>query len=126
VRSMLALVWEVGVMPAEESAFDSGKGITTIEIRKAAPLIAATAIWATGLTGSMAVVSLPFKSTPSYRSWPWSTQRCCCSPAAIGMKHQENCRRQAFRGVMGPGLEPRPERRDHPLVLSPTADKLRK
>lgn len=68
VRSMLALVWEVGVMPAEESAFDSGKGITTIEIRKAAPLMAATANWATGLTGSMAVVSLPFKSTPSYRS----------------------------------------------------------
>lgn len=59
---------EGAVMTAEESAFDSGKGITTIEIRKAAPLIAATANWATGLTGSMAVASLLFKSTPSYRS----------------------------------------------------------
>ena len=55
-------------MAAEESAFDSGKGTTTIEIRKAAPLIAATANWATGLTGSMAAASPLLKRTPSYRS----------------------------------------------------------
>jgi hypothetical protein len=65
---MVVLLWDGAVMTAEESALDSGKGITTIETRKAAPLIAATANWATGLTGSMAVASLPLKSTSSYRS----------------------------------------------------------
>jgi hypothetical protein len=67
---MVLVVLEGAVMTAEESAFDSGKGITIIEIRKAAPLIAATANWATGLTGSMAVVSLLLKTTPSFRSCP--------------------------------------------------------
>ena len=71
---MVVLAWDGSVRPAEESVAASGKGTIRIETRKAVPLIAATASWATGLTGSMTVVSLPIKSTPSHRSWlqsPW-------------------------------------------------------
>ena len=55
---MVVVIEEGGVRPAEESALDSGKGITSIETRKAAPLIAATANWATGFTGSKAIASV--------------------------------------------------------------------
>ena len=50
---VMLVVWEGAVVPAEEFALDSGNGITSIETRNAVPLIAATASWATGLTGSM-------------------------------------------------------------------------
>ncbi|WP_216904404.1 hypothetical protein [Synechococcus sp. CCY 9618] len=66
--AVVDVAWEGREMPAEESVLVWGKGITAIEIRKAAPLMAATANCATGLTGSMAVASLVLKSTPSERS----------------------------------------------------------
>ena len=62
--TVVIVAWEGREMPAEESELASGKGITTIEIRNAAPLMAATANCATGLTGSIAVDSLELKSTP--------------------------------------------------------------
>lgn len=63
-RRVVLVALDGAVISAEESALDSGKGITSIEIRKTAPLIAATASWATGLTGSIGSASLSLKTSP--------------------------------------------------------------
>ena len=86
----VVVAWEAELMAGETSALDSGKGITSIETRNAAPLIAATASWATGLTGSMGVVSLLLKSTPSDRSRPRVPLQCRCNRAAIDPAGQDS------------------------------------
>jgi hypothetical protein len=61
---------EAVVIPGDGSVLDLGNGITSTEIRKAAPLMAATVSWARGLTGSIAVASLCIEHVTMHFSCP--------------------------------------------------------